>query len=83
MISLRNTCYKDPGFLLSFKNGQVGIFNFKTKKLDFLTEPNHSETIFDIEFKPDDENIFATSSFDGFIRLWDVNKMAFIKSLGA
>ena len=30
-----------------------------------ITEPNHSETIFDIAFNPQNKEILATGSYDG------------------
>lgn len=33
----------------------------------------HIETIFDCKFKPDDCDQFATGSFDGTIKIWDIN----------
>jgi WD40 repeat protein len=35
-------------------------------------ESSHTETLFDMEFKPNNKNVFASSSFDGTIRLWDM-----------
>jgi WD repeat-containing protein 17 len=62
-------------FLVSFKNGSVGIFNLEKRKLEFCTEPGHSETIFDIKFKPNDRNILGTASYDGFIKIWNMRNM--------
>ena len=81
MIALRNTHFVNDCFLLSFKNGQVGIYDFKAKKFIFMTEPNHCETIFDLKFKRSDKNILATGAYDGNIRIWDVNKMKCLKNL--
>ena len=33
------------------------------------------ETIFDCKFKPDDPNLLATASFDGTIKVWDINTL--------
>ena len=35
----------------------------------------HVETIFDCKFKPDDPNLLATASFDGTIKVWDINTL--------
>jgi len=40
----------------------------------FLSQ-GHVETIFDCKFKPDDPNILATASFDGTIKVWDINTL--------
>ena len=33
------------------------------------------ETIFDCKFKPESPDLLATASFDGTIKVWDVNTM--------
>ena len=33
------------------------------------------ETIFDCKFKPDDSELLATASFDGTIKVWDINTL--------
>ncbi|KAM4836670.1 WD repeat-containing protein 17 isoform 4-T4 [Thomomys bottae] len=45
------------------------------KKWDFLRDLGHVETIFDCKFKPDDPNLLATASFDGTIKVWDINTL--------
>ena len=35
----------------------------------------HIETIFDCKFKPDNPNLLATASFDGTIKVWDINTL--------
>lgn len=35
----------------------------------------HVETIFDCKFKPESPDLLATASFDGTIKVWDVNTM--------
>uniref|UniRef100_A0A286XAU2 WD repeat domain 17 n=1 Tax=Cavia porcellus TaxID=10141 RepID=A0A286XAU2_CAVPO len=55
-------------------------FNFKIVDMKILFTimlmPNgHVETIFDCKFKPDDPNLLATASFDGTIKVWDINTL--------
>ena len=74
-------------FLIAFKNGSVGVFECsshtgsmggvgasKTTSLrpEFVTAPAHSETIFDLHFCPANSNVFATCSYDGYVKLWSV-----------
>jgi WD40 repeat protein len=66
---------------LSFKEGCVGIYNLVQKQLDFVTSGSHTETIFDCAFSTTNADIFATSSFDSSIKLWDISKMKCIDSL--
>jgi WD40 repeat protein len=68
-------------FLISFKDGAVGIFNYKLEKLDFITNTGHTETIFDCAFCACNPNILATSSYDGTIKLWDISTMKEFTSL--
>lgn len=35
-------------------------------------ESSHAETVFDMEFKPDNKDIIASGSFDGTVRLLDI-----------
>jgi WD repeat-containing protein 17 len=79
--SMFNTNYGKEGFLLTFKNGSVGIYNYNKRALDFLTQPNHSETIFDMAFKPNNKDMLATASFDGSVRIWETNQMKCIMNL--
>ncbi|EDL35647.1 WD repeat domain 17, isoform CRA_c [Mus musculus] len=52
------------------------IDNFKLKKTGFhCFHVGHVETIFDCKFKPDDPNVLATASFDGTIKVWDINTL--------
>ncbi len=48
MVALDYTTIGYDGFLMTFNNGSIGIFNFKTKKLDYLSQQNHNETVFDV-----------------------------------
>ncbi|XP_075411902.1 WD repeat-containing protein 17 isoform X5 [Tenrec ecaudatus] len=58
-----------------FLDGGVGLYDMGAKKWDFLRDLGHVETIFDCKFKPDDPNLLATASFDGTIKVWDINTL--------
>uniref|UniRef100_A0A8C8HLL2 Gem-associated protein 5 TPR domain-containing protein n=1 Tax=Oncorhynchus tshawytscha TaxID=74940 RepID=A0A8C8HLL2_ONCTS len=58
-----------------FMDGGVGLYDMGAKKWDFLRDLGHVETIFDCKFKPDDPNLLATASFDGTIKVWDINTL--------
>ncbi|ERE89596.1 WD repeat-containing protein 17-like isoform 2 [Cricetulus griseus] len=65
-----------PGHVVCcFLDGGVGLYDMGAKKWDFLRELGHVETIFDCKFKPDDPNLLATASFDGTIKVWDINTL--------
>uniref|UniRef100_A0A5F8G5C9 WD repeat domain 17 n=1 Tax=Monodelphis domestica TaxID=13616 RepID=A0A5F8G5C9_MONDO len=58
-----------------FMDGGVGLYDMGAKKWDFLRDLGHVETIFDCKFKPDNPNLLATASFDGTIKVWDINTL--------
>lgn len=67
--------------LIACTNGSIAVFNIEKKKIVFQTEPGHSETIFDIKFKPTDKNSLATCSYDGSIKIWDAPSMQMILTI--
>ncbi|XP_053107723.1 WD repeat-containing protein 17 isoform X3 [Hemicordylus capensis] len=58
-----------------FMDGGVGLYDMGVKKWDFLRDLGHVETIFDCKFKPDNPDLLATASFDGTIKVWDINTL--------
>lgn len=66
---------------VSFKNGSVGIFNTFTDTLEECLEPGHCETIFDCAFCPSDPDLFATSSYDGAVKLWNQSTLKIVDTL--
>uniref|UniRef100_A0A8U8AV71 Gem-associated protein 5 TPR domain-containing protein n=1 Tax=Geospiza parvula TaxID=87175 RepID=A0A8U8AV71_GEOPR len=59
-----------------FMDGGVGLYDMGAKKWDFLRDLGHVETIFDCKFKPDNPDLLATASFDGTIKVWDINTLS-------
>ena len=66
--------------LIACTNGSIALFNIEKKKIEFQTEPGHSETIFDLQFKPTDKNTLASCSYDGTVKLWDAPSMKMLLS---
>nr|XP_060635588.1 WD repeat-containing protein 17 [Anolis sagrei ordinatus] len=65
-----------PGHVVCcFMDGGVGLYDMGAKKWDFLRDLGHVETIFDCKFKPDNPDLLATASFDGTIKVWDINTL--------
>jgi len=63
---------------LAFADGSTGLYNLGAPeggKFVFLSQPAHSETVFDCQFKPGVPDIFATASNDGSLRIWDLSTM--------
>ncbi len=65
--------------LIAYKDGAVAVYNMKTQKFDFQTPGGHIETVFDCEFCKADPNIFATVSYDGYIKIWNFQTMECIE----
>jgi WD40 repeat protein len=61
--------------LVAFVNGAVQVFNIAKKRIEFQTEAGHAETVFDLEFCPNNKDLIASCSYDGTVRIWDVNSM--------
>ncbi|KAL5011845.1 hypothetical protein ScPMuIL_010396 [Solemya velum] len=59
--------------ICTFLDGGVGLYDLGRRKWDFLRDQGHIETIFDCQFKPDDCDLLATASFDGTVKVWDIN----------
>uniref|UniRef100_A0A669PY69 WD repeat domain 17 n=1 Tax=Phasianus colchicus TaxID=9054 RepID=A0A669PY69_PHACC len=65
-----------PGHVVCcFMDGGVGLYDMGARKWNFLRDLGHIETIFDCEFKPDNPDLLATASFDGTIKVWDINTL--------
>ena len=66
----------DPNrYLISLKDGKVMVYNIKKREIDFETESGHAETVFDLKFSNMSRDHIASCSYDGTVRLWDVNSM--------
>eukprot|EP00057_Strongylocentrotus_purpuratus_P025354 XP_011679828.1 PREDICTED: WD repeat-containing protein 17 [Strongylocentrotus purpuratus] len=70
-----------PGHAVcTFDDGGVGLYDLGKKRWDFLRELGHVETIFDCKFKPDNPDLLATASFDGTIKVWNINSWTAVDS---
>ncbi|XP_054708343.1 LOW QUALITY PROTEIN: WD repeat-containing protein 17-like [Uloborus diversus] len=63
-----------------FFDGGVGVYNLRNSSWDFLRNMGHLETIFDCQFKPNNCDLLATASFDGTVKVWNVNTMEAVNS---
>jgi WD40 repeat protein len=57
------------------------VYDIKRRRWDFLTETGHTETIFDVHFKPSNPDVLATASFDTTVKIWNIATMKCIESL--
>jgi len=76
-----NSATNDDRLAISFVDGSVGIFNRKTREMEYITPPGHTETIFDCAFCEQDPNLFATSSYDGNVKIWNIKTQKCIENL--
>lgn len=60
--------------LSSNEDGSIIIYDLKANKIAFKQEPSHSESIFDLKYCKTNYGVFATCSYDGSIKIWDMNK---------
>lgn len=60
-------------FLAGFKDGSLAVYNAGKRRTLWNTEAGHSETIFDLAFKPDGGSTLATASCDGLVKVWDLS----------
>ncbi|KAJ4458566.1 putative Vegetative incompatibility protein HET-E-1 [Paratrimastix pyriformis] len=67
--------------IFNLVDGTVGVFDLRRRQTLFQTTPGHTETVFDCQFKPSNADVLATSSFDGTIRVWNVETMECIQLL--
>ncbi|XP_048589465.1 WD repeat-containing protein 17 isoform X2 [Nematostella vectensis] len=66
--------------LCTFLDGGVGLYDLGKRRWSFLREMGHVETIFDCKFKADDADMLATASFDGTVKVWDVDTLSGVHS---
>ncbi len=62
-------------FVLALKDGSACVFDLQSRLCEFVTTPAHSETIFDVAFKPSNPDVLATVSYDGSVKVWDIVNM--------
>ncbi|XP_060065865.1 WD repeat-containing protein 17-like [Ylistrum balloti] len=75
--SIKNPHFALPPakILCTFLDGGVGLYDIGQSKWIFLRDEGHIETIFDCKFQPDNPDHLATASFDGSIKVWNVNTL--------
>ncbi len=76
-------------FLITFRDGAVGVFDLGKRRMQWSGEPGHSETVFDCKFQPTVPGAngsagaaaaarslrLATASYDGTCKLWNADTM--------
>jgi WD40 repeat protein len=80
MHMLRTAQKGNKKILITHNSGSVSVYNLKLRKVEFVIEAGHAETVFDLKFCASNKNKLASCSFDGSVRMWDVQSMK-IKSV--
>lgn len=70
-----------PKALYACTDGSIAVYDVQNKKLDFRLSAGHTETIFACKFSPKSPNIFATASYDGTVKIWNLSDMSLTKTL--
>ena len=55
--------------IAGFVDGSVGLFDVGRRSMVHRTPPGHTETIFDVEFDPNNKDLVATGSYDGAVKV--------------
>ena len=55
--------------LCSFHDGSVGVFDMNARHCVHTGPPAHTETIFDVRFRPSDPHTLATASGDSSVKV--------------
>lgn len=67
--------------VVALDNGAVMAYNARRKLRMSETKASHRETVFDIRFNPGNPNEMASCSFDGRVKVWDVQSLKCIRTL--
>ncbi|QDZ21751.1 WD40 repeat domain-containing protein [Chloropicon primus] len=71
-VSSQNSYPKEARVMMTFKNGAVALYSPTKESLIWHTACGHTETVFACQFKVNNPNMLATSSYDRTIRIWDI-----------
>lgn len=58
--------------IVAFKDGSLCVANLRGERVSWSFEGGHTETVFSCRFSPNDDHLLASASYDGSIRLWDL-----------
>ncbi|KAG9394227.1 WD repeat-containing protein [Carpediemonas membranifera] len=70
---------RSQAFIGGFNDGSVVVYESALKKAVFTGQPNHTETIFDIQMHPAQRDILASVGYDSTLRVWDLTSMQCVK----
>ena len=64
-------------------DGSISIFNLFKRQIEYCSAAGHTDTVFDCSFDPSSAEMFATASYDGTVKLWNVSNLSLVKTLYA
>lgn len=70
-----------PRALCVFDDGSVCVYNIRKKYREFVSNPAHTETIFDIDYDPTSPTTLATASYDATVKVWHTPTMDCLTTL--
>ena len=62
-------------------NGSILVWSAAFNQVVLSTQASHTETIFDCQFNPSNQEEFASCSFDGTIKLWQSSDLQLVRNL--
>jgi WD40 repeat protein len=62
-------------YMLAFGDGTTGVYDLAIQAFVFLSQPAHSDTVFDCQYKPSSPDILATVSNDGALKVWTTDNL--------
>lgn len=74
-------CSETKTVLSSCVDGSVAVFNLSSRMLEFGTCAGHTDTIFDCAFRTSSADMFATASYDGTVKLWNLSSLTLHKTM--
>jgi WD40 repeat protein len=74
-------CPASKSVITANSDGSVSVFNLQKNQTEFCIAAGHTDTVFDCAFDPTTPEIFATASYDGTIKIWNISTLSLMKTL--
>lgn len=62
-------------------DGSIRVFNMQNDQVEFSSSAGHTDTIFCCKYSPLSPHLFATCSFDGTVKVWNVGDLSLRSTL--
>jgi WD40 repeat protein len=67
--------------VLACLDGSIIIYHMVKMQLEYSTAAGHTETIFDCNFSPSSPDVLATASYDGTVKVWNIQDFSLTDTL--